>query len=68
MKWKLEKVDDVFFVVSTDGDRLDGDRLEAGHSKAVAEFALATLNSGVAEREPERNLNPFPAGRWNKPN
>jgi len=22
MKWKLEKVDDVFFVVSTDGDRL----------------------------------------------
>ncbi len=65
MKWKLEKVDDVFFVVSTDGDRL-----EAGHSRAVAEFAMATLNSGsgVAEKEPERNLNPFPAGRWNKPN
>lgn len=63
MKWKLEKVDDVFFVVSTEGDRL-----EAGHSRAVAEFAMATLNSGVAEKEPERNLNPFPAGRWNKPN
>lgn len=63
MKWKLEKVDDVFFVVSTDGDRL-----EAGHSRAVAEFAMATLNSGVAENEPERNLNPYPNGRWSNNN
>lgn len=56
--WTIEKVNDRYFVVSTDGDRL-----EAGHSKAVAEFALTTLNSGVAE--PERtNLNPFPNGRW----
>jgi len=63
MKWKLEKVDDVFFVVSTDGDRL-----EAGHSRAVAEFAMATLNSGIAEKEPERNLNPYPNGRWSNNN
>jgi len=63
MKWKLEKVDDVFFVVSTDGDRL-----EAGHSEAVANYALVTLNNGVAEKEPGRNLNPYPNGRWSNNN
>ena len=60
MKWKLEKVDDIFWIVSTDGERL-----ECGHSSLVANHALVTLNMGVAEVEKERvNLNPFPKGRW----
>ena len=64
MTYHIEQIGSVYYLVSQDGS----DRLEAGHSRAVAEFAMATLNSGVVEKEPERNLNPFPAGRWNKPN
>lgn len=60
MKWKLEKVNDRYFVVSTDGERL-----ECGHSSLVANHALVTLNMGVAEIDPKQvNLNPFPKGRW----
>jgi len=58
--WTIEKVNDRYFVVSTDGDRL-----EAGHSEAVAQFAATTLNQGIAETEPGRvNHNPFGKGRW----
>lgn len=59
MKWKLEKIDDRFFIVSSDGERL-----EAGHSELVANHALATLNSGIAEIDPNRDLNPYKKGRW----
>lgn len=60
MKWKLEKVSDIFWLVSTDGERL-----ECGHSSLVANHALVTLNMGVAEIDPKQtNLNPFPKGRW----
>lgn len=57
--WIIEQVNDVYFLVSTAGDRL-----EAGHSRAVAEFALTTLNSGVAAVESGRDLNPYKNGRW----
>lgn len=60
MTYHIEQVGSVYYLVNQDGS----DRLEAGHSRAVAEFALATLNSGVAEKEPERDLNPFKKGRW----
>lgn len=64
MTYHIEQIGSVYYLVSQDGK----DRLEAGHSRAVAEFAMATLNSGVTEREPDSGLNRFPAGRWNKPN
>ena len=58
--WTIEKVNDRYFVVSSDGERL-----EAGHSEVVAAFAATTLNQGIAEKEPGRvNHNPFPKGRW----
>lgn len=60
MTYHIEQIGSVYYLVNQDGS----DRLEAGHSRAVAEFALTTLNSGVAAVEQGRDLNPYPKGRW----
>lgn len=61
MTYHIEQSGDVYFLVNNADPT---DRLEAGHSLGLAKFALTTLNSGVAEVDPSRNLNPYPNGRY----